>query len=927
MLLKDALNECESSFARDSLSNLTETIVKTKNLSLSNWKSNYTSPRPMPFDPANFAVSYSYSQRYKTGETIVYENDENWKANFSYNYSPKYKTWEPFKKIKGKSKWLDIIKAQNLNYLPQSISFNTDLTRNYYEFQERDIDAGTQLPVVFSEQFLWNRQFNIRWDIFKALRLSYTSATHAEIEEPYTVINKSLYPDAYEAWKDSVKHSLASFGRPLTYNSTFTGSYNLPLNKIPLLDWISADGSYNASYHWNRGTELEDGTSLGHMANTQRTININSKINFETLYKKWSFLEKTEQRFSSNSRNNRNRTTKDTTTKKNSSKNKNDAASDNNKAAKEQTSNKNQKNGKSSTTNVTLNDSTNTELTHGFNTRRIIVKATTESGKSYDLKYKRVDANKISIKNQDTIPLKVTVTPKQPLEEKGWYKSMQVIARGLMMIRNANITYRNSYSLALPGLKNEIGDAFGQKSINGILSPGLDFAFGAVGDSYVNKAIQNGWLIDNDSSITTPITTNASEDIQVRMTLEPLRDLKIDLNATRVVNKSKSIRYMYAGMPVTQSGSFSMTVISASSAFANRGNIDNNYNSQPFNDFIKNIDIIQNRLENAYSNTTYPIGSGEQFEGKPYDPANGGIDKYSADVMVPAFLAAYCNNDARKIPLKIFPALLKMMPNWSVSYSGLSKLPWFANKFRSFNINHAYKSIYTVGAYNSFTNYMAFMGDMGFIMDVTTGNPIPNSMYNVNTVSINEAFSPLIGVDMTFNNGLTTRMEYRKTRTLNLSMTSVALTENYSDDIVVGFGYKIKDLNLFGAKNIQSGEKSKKSNKKNSKNKNESENDSSNKNSKSKTRVGGISHDLNLRLDFSYRMQNALNRNIQTQMTTATNGSTAYKLAMSADYVFSNLLTLSGFLDWQKNVPLVSTSSYPTTTADFGISMKFSLTR
>ncbi|MCR4770494.1 MAG: cell surface protein SprA [Bacteroidaceae bacterium] len=927
MLLKDALNECESSFARDSLSNLTETIVKTKNLSLSNWKSNYTSPRPMPFDPANFAVSYSYSQRYKTGETIVYENDENWKANFSYNYSPKYKTWEPFKKIKGKSKWLDIIKAQNLNYLPQSISFNTDLTRNYYEFQERDIDAGTQLPVVFSEQFLWNRQFNIRWDIFKALRLSYTSATHAEIEEPYTVINKSLYPDAYEAWKDSVKHSLASFGRPLTYNSTFTGSYNLPLNKIPLLDWISADGSYNASYHWNRGTELEDGTSLGHMANTQRTININSKINFETLYKKWSFLEKTEQRFSSNSRNNRNRTTKDTTTKKNSSKNKNDAASDNNKAAKEQTSNKNQKNGKSSTTNVTLNDSTNTELTHGFNTRRIIVKATTESGKSYDLKYKRVDANKISIKNQDTIPLKVTITPKQPLEEKGWYKSMQVIARGLMMIRNANITYRNSYSLALPGLKNEIGDAFGQKSINGILSPGLDFAFGAVGDSYVNKAIQNGWLIDNDSSITTPITTNASEDIQVRMTLEPLRDLKIDLNATRVVNKSKSIRYMYAGMPVTQSGSFSMTVISASSAFANRGNIDNNYNSQPFNDFIKNIDIIQNRLENAYSNTTYPIGSGEQFEGKPYDPANGGIDKYSADVMVPAFLAAYCNNDARKIPLKIFPALLKMMPNWSVSYSGLSKLPWFANKFRSFNINHAYKSIYTVGAYNSFTNYMAFMGDMGFIMDVTTGNPIPNSMYNVNTVSINEAFSPLIGVDMTFNNGLTTRMEYRKTRTLNLSMTSVALTENYSDDIVVGFGYKIKDLNLFGAKNIQSGEKSKKSNKKNSKNKNESENDSSNKNSKSKTRVGGISHDLNLRLDFSYRMQNALNRNIQTQMTTATNGSTAYKLAMSADYVFSNLLTLSGFLDWQKNVPLVSTSSYPTTTADFGISMKFSLTR
>jgi cell surface protein SprA len=108
----------------------------------------------------------------------------------NYSYSPKYKTWEPFKNLKGKSKWLDIIKAQNLNYLPQSISFNTDITRSYYEFQERDIDYGVKLPVIFSEQFLWNRQLSLRWDIFKSLSLQYTSATHAEIEEPYTVINK-----------------------------------------------------------------------------------------------------------------------------------------------------------------------------------------------------------------------------------------------------------------------------------------------------------------------------------------------------------------------------------------------------------------------------------------------------------------------------------------------------------------------------------------------------------------------------------------------------------------------------------------------------------------------------------------------------------------------------------------------------------------
>jgi cell surface protein SprA len=171
---------------------------------------------------------------------------------------------------------------------------------------------------------------------------------------------------------------------------------------------------------------------------------------------------------------------------------------------------------------------------------------------------------------------------------------------------------------------------------------------------------------------------------------------------------------------------------------------------------------------------------------------------------------------------------------------------------------------------------------------------------------------------MTFNNGLTAKLNYNKTRTLNLSMTSVALTENFSNDIVIGMGYKIKDLNLFGAKSIQdpNRKKSKKSN----------NDDEANSRTTTRTR-SSVSHDLNIRADFSYRMQNALNRNIQTAITTATSGATAYKIAISADYTFSRLLTLSGFLDWQKNVPLVSQSSYPTITADFGVSMKFSLTR
>ncbi|MCQ2096010.1 MAG: cell surface protein SprA [Bacteroidaceae bacterium] len=917
MLLKDALDEFPDSHGRDSLSNLTQSVVRNKNFSLSNWKSNWSHRTPLPFDPANFSISYAYSQSYKEGETTVYQNNENWKGSLQYNYSPKYTTWEPFKDMKSKSKWADIIKAQNLNWLPQSISFSTDISRTYYEYQERDIDAGTRLPVEFSSQFLWNRQLTLRWDIFKSLKLNYSSATHAEIEEPYRIVNKDLYPDDYSIWKDSVMRSIRDLGRPLTYNSTFSGSYTVPLNRIPLTDWMGLDGSYNSTYGWTRGAELADKTSLGNTAISQRNITINGKLNMETLYKKSKFLDEANQRFSGN------KSSSDSKSSTGRARTNAKGATNNTEGGK--TSGAGKKKGFNY--EIGLNDSTYTEVRHNQNSKKIIVRGTTKDGKTYNVKYKRVDENTIRVLNQDTIPIKLSVTAKAPVDHttSTWYKTSQVIARGLMMIRNVSLSYRNTYSLSMPGFKTEIGNAFGQRNIDGILSPGLDFALGAIDDSYVRRAYDRHWLND---SVTTPANSNATEDVQLRMTLEPVRDLKIDLSASRTMNKSQSIQFMYQGMPTTQSGSFTMTLITMKSAFSSIGDINDNYNSKPFDDFLGNLDVVRNRVEGQYAGVKYPIGTGKEYENMPFDPEKGTVDKYSADVMIPAFLAAYSGRDAGSYCLDIFPSLLKMLPNWSLSYSGLSKLSWFAERFKSFNVNHAYKSVYSVGAYNSFTNYIACMGDLGFITDVTSGNPIPSSMYNVSTVSVNETFSPLIGVDMTFNSGLSGKLEYKKTRSLNLSMTSVALTENYSNDIVIGMGYKIKDLNLFGAKRLQdpSSKKNSKSSRNSKNQKNDKKESQTSRTTTSRNR-NTVSHDLNLRCDFSYRMQNAINRNIQTRVSTGTNGSTAYKIAVSADYTFSRMLTLSGFLDWQKNVPLVSTNSYPTTTADFGVSMKFSLTR
>ena len=153
----------------------------------------------------------------------------------SYAWSPNWKPWEPFKKLKGKSKWLDIIKDQNLAFAPQSLTFNTEISRSYYELQERDIDNienPNALPLSFSQQYLWNRDFQLRWDIFKALHFTFQSATHAEVEEPYTPVNKDLYADAYEGWKDSVRYSLTWAAHSTTL-SRFSSATSCPSTAFP----------------------------------------------------------------------------------------------------------------------------------------------------------------------------------------------------------------------------------------------------------------------------------------------------------------------------------------------------------------------------------------------------------------------------------------------------------------------------------------------------------------------------------------------------------------------------------------------------------------------------------------------------------------------------------------------------------------------
>ena len=883
-LLLDDVLDSYSGTLRDSIKNISETRSRIRNFSISNARFNIVSPTPMPYDPANFTFSFSYSKTENSGITIDWEDKLNWKASLGYNYTNPLKTIKPFANIKSKSKWLKIFKDWGFNPVPQSISANTDIVRNYHELQRRDLNAvggGNEIPLTFSQQFYWNRSFTMKWDPTTNLRTNLNTGTNAEIEEPFLPVNKDRFPNEYAIWKDSVKRSIKDFGRPLSYQQSFSASYNLPLNKIPIFEWITnADANYTATYSWARGNNV-GGMNLGNNISNKRNITLKGNFNFEKLYNLVPYLEETNKRFASSKKKN------------------------NNSKAKSKSKNVKAKKPKPFTKEVTLAMDSNITLAHNLKSKKLEINARTKNGKTYKLKYKVIDENKILIKTHDTVPVKITIIPK--IKEEGemgtFAKTMQYPTRALMMLRSVSINYTNAYAMNLPGFMPEVGDIFGQNRENGFMSPGLDFAFGLTGDSYLKKAHERNWLLKNDS-VSAQATTTAGEDLQVRATLEPIKDLTIDLNASWTRNKSRTIQFMTDGMPYSESGGFSMTTISIGSAF-DIGKAGDNYKSSTYDKFIENIETIRQRVEKRYEGSTYPISS--SLAGQPYNPENGAVNRYSADVLIPAFLSAYTGTDASSSSLDLFPNFMRMLPNWKIRYSGLSKLAFFEKYFKSVNIEHGYKSVYAVGSYSTYTTYMEYTNGIGFVNNSATNMPVPSSRFDISSVSINESFSPLFGVDVTTKNNLTLGAKFIKSRVLNLSLTAIQLVETHTEEIAFNLGYKIVNFKLL-ERLFDGGKKARKKKK-----------DGEEKS------TGGS--DINLRADFSFKNNNSLCRSIDMGTTQATSGNKSFNYSFTADYAYSKNLTLSLYFDRQKTVPLISSSSYPTTTTDFGISMRFSLNK
>lgn len=878
ILLKDALSAATKPSEKKAIEDYALTRRTTQSVTLSGVSIGIKSRDPMPYDPANLSLSFSHSTSDQQSPDIEYQHQLNWQAGITYDYTPTFQPIKPFKSIKGKGQLSRYLQNYGLNLWPARLNLQTTMMRSYEEEQVRnqiDDTSGLKLPVTFAQQFVWYRKLNLTWNLTPNLVLSMTAGTDARIEAPHVQVNRSLNPDDYAVWREAVDRSIAHLGTPQHYGQTATATYTLPTQTVKPFSWITSSLNYSSSYNWDLGAELP--VQRVRLANTianQINLEVSTQLRLRSLYGLSSYLSELDRRFSTASARPKVKT-KPTPYKR----------------------------------SVVLLPDSATRIQHGLSTRSLRLVAKDSTGRIRPISFKAIDANAIELRGgADTLSLEVVITPRTGKTMDETLKAiLDRAVYTLTMVKDVSLSYRTTNSTHLPGFLPNIGAAFGQGSGAGGMSPGLGFAFGFTGSDFIDQAAERGWL-STDAEQVRPGVFSRATVVDLKATLQPIRDLTIMLTGNYTQSERTEHQYMFPGRPRLGGGDLTMTTIGLRGFFS-LGNAASGYSSAVFERFLAARQTIIERYTQALSGQTYPAAGFLSEGGWAGKSVVDHIqtDLNSSAVLLPAFRSAYTQAAAPgAISLNPLPTLLSLLPNWTVTYNGLSRLEPLKELFRNVALRHAYRGTFRIDSYSSFPSWVgADGGAIGFLPNEAAlgGSPRLSIPFDIATVTVQENFFPLIGLDVTFSNGLTLTTQWRRSRAASLGLTAYRIIETMSNEFNVGASYKIADLRaLF----------------------------SPTKGRRSRSSAEATStapKGLNLRADYSYRQSLSLIRQIQRGYTQATSGNADSRLSVSAEYDLSRMLTLRAYYELTHNRPLVSTSSFPVVNAAYGLTLRFNLTQ
>jgi cell surface protein SprA len=448
--------------------------------------------------------------------------------------------------------------------------------------------------------------------------------------------------------------------------------------------------------------------------------------------------------------------------------------------------------------------------------------------------------------------------------------------RLLMSVRTIGINYTQSEGTVIPGF-NKTPTALGNNW--GYNAPGLGFVFGS------QKDIRPGgeaWFT-RDSMLVQPYLNKYNTNLSFSATLEPIPDLKIEVNAIRTYSYSHQEYYKYSDtlgrfdqFSAMDNGSFTMSYIMIGTSFAKNA-------ESTISPLFENMKAYRLEIARRYS-AQNPWSTGRtDSTGYPV-----GYTATDQEVLNTAFLAAYGGRNPSKIGLNAFPAI--PLPNWRITYDGLAKIRSIKKYLRTFTISHAYLSTYTVGSFTSNIQYKEKDGSPTEFDNA--GNYIPKNQVSV--VSITEQFNPLIKFDMGWVNSLLSSIEWKRSRNLSFSFVNNQLTEIFSNEFIVGLGYRFKNIRLSFISLGLAGKKSK------------------------------YSSDLNIKADFSIRRNKTMLRRIDEAINQISVGQQVTSINLTIDYNLNQRFNIRFYFDKVINSPYVS-NQYRTSNTKGGLTLRFTL--
>ncbi len=244
--------------------------------------------KPHLWDPENLTLSYSYNEMIHHDFEILDLIDQQTKTTIDYAFAFQPKPVEPFKNTKflKKSSYYKLLSDFNFNFMPTNINFSSNFNRQFNRQQFRQIDVeGIGLDPLYRRNYTFNYQYGFNYNLTKALKLNFT-ASSANIIRNF--IDENNIPDQTNTiWTD-----YWNFGEPNQRNQQLVLNYELPINKIPFLNFVKANYTYTGNYTWQRASQaMSEFESAGVLYNLGNTIQnsgihkINGTFNMDGFYK------------------------------------------------------------------------------------------------------------------------------------------------------------------------------------------------------------------------------------------------------------------------------------------------------------------------------------------------------------------------------------------------------------------------------------------------------------------------------------------------------------------------------------------------------------------------------------------------------------------------------------------------------------------